>query len=385
MKVQRIQCQTHYTPKLTVGGKLEMANGWEFVAQYPNDGIVCQYLDYTRELAIQALCIDQTRTFWVSGWFEDWLFNPKTSSWHYDVVAASINGWRRDKFSFSPIPLPQGTQPQLNAQDIGMYFEKTFSDVLYLYASMGLTSKGDLSDFASHGLLTFGAVVEHGGGIVAYFPSTPSPYWHIEVCGQLIAKFSTKGVPKLHPSIPLLIETVPSRVDLQFLNAHQPQLSLHFLLRLPLKERTQLRAAYLSQHLSGARSHWWPGDYDTVRQHLIKKNYGLDGRRYTQDKGYPELMLGDPHERKIEELYLLDEDEPLCLASHLKSSSLFSLADTPINPKDKIQEPSVTACLARQLSLWTNINADTASQPKGESRVMSLERKTDQPDGWVLV
>ncbi|KAK1227846.1 hypothetical protein PQX77_009124, partial [Marasmius sp. AFHP31] len=49
----------------------------------------------------------------------------------------------------------------------------------------------------------------------------------------------------------LLIETVPSRIDFQSVIT-QPQLRIYFSLRLPLKERTRLRAAYLSQHPSRA-------------------------------------------------------------------------------------------------------------------------------------
>ncbi|KAK1227931.1 hypothetical protein PQX77_009050, partial [Marasmius sp. AFHP31] len=331
----------------------------------------------------------------VSRWFSDWTFNLKTNAWHYDVVAA-IDSLKGEALS-SPIPLPRSTQPQLDAKDIASHFEKSFGDVFYLYASLGCTCGFNLSDLVSHGLLTFGAVIKDGNEIVAHFPSTPAPEWHIEDRGQLGAKYSTK---------------VPSRVDFQFFNTHQPHLKLYFALRLPLKERTRLRAAYLSQHPLGADdstyfideigfalvgnlshtptsaylfvpplrgeyvngmhciphplpdpifywasdpkgremipkdkwerysipklevqlsvgSHWFRGEYGRLRQHLIKMNYGSDMKSYTRDKGYHELVMGDPHDRKTEALEDSDEVEPSHAISHLTSPSLFSLVNVP--------------------------------------------------------
>ncbi|KAJ8083650.1 hypothetical protein PM082_009525 [Marasmius tenuissimus] len=38
-------------------------------------------------------------------------------------------------------------------------------------------------------------------------------------------------------------------------------------------------------------SHWFRGEYRAVQQHLIRKNYGSDRKRYAQDHNYPELMM----------------------------------------------------------------------------------------------
>ncbi|KAK1215722.1 hypothetical protein PQX77_021665 [Marasmius sp. AFHP31] len=446
----------------------ELADGVEFTSRYPEDGIVYQYLQYTREVAIQTLRADKTRTFSVSRWFSDWTFNLKTNAWHYDVVAASIDSLEGETIS-SPIPLPRGTQPQLDAKDIETHFEKSFGDVFYLYASLGCTcGLVDLSDLVFHGLLTFGAVIKDGNEIVAHFPSTPAPEWHIEDRGQLGAKYSTKGVAKLHSSIPLLIEIVPSRVDFQFFNTHQPHLKLYFSLRLPLKERIRLRAAYLSQHPLGASestylideigfalvgnlshtptsaylfvpplrgeyvnemhciphplpdpifywasdpkgkemipedkwerysipklevqksvgSHWFRGEYGRLRQHLIEMNYGSDMKRYTRDKGYPELVMGDPHDRKTEALEDSDEGEPSHAVSHLTSPSLFSLVNVPTESEACEEQPSIAFCLAKRLGLQTNTNAKTVFQTKSKSRRVSSESKTDNPDEWDWV
>ncbi|KAK1226519.1 hypothetical protein PQX77_010506 [Marasmius sp. AFHP31] len=48
---------------------------------------------------------------------------------------------------------------------------------------------------------------------------------------------------------------------------------------------------------------WDTPEYDFVRDHLHRKGYGEDGARYARDHGYPELILGDPHDvGRIQEL-----------------------------------------------------------------------------------
>ncbi|KAK1229320.1 hypothetical protein PQX77_007627 [Marasmius sp. AFHP31] len=291
----------------------------------------------------------------VSRWFKDWTFNPKTKSWHFDIASASIREWEDDIFSLNPIPLPRGSQPQLIANDIATHFEKTFGDVLHLYVSLRLAVRKPVSYYASHGVLTFGAVVRWGGGIVAHFPSTPSPELYFESRSRNItAIYSTE---------------VSSRVNMQIHNIHGARLDLYFSLRLPLKERYRFRAAYLSQHpshvdkftcfideigfslvgnlshtpsttsdphtssyhLSDLRRHailendwvrygipkldvwtwigsyWWD-EYDAVKQHLSSKKYGPNGKQYALDHGYPELIYGNPHERGMEELRDSDKE-----------------------------------------------------------------------------
>ncbi|KAK1227930.1 hypothetical protein PQX77_009049 [Marasmius sp. AFHP31] len=353
------------------------------------------------------------------------------------------------------MPLPQGTHPRLDVNDITNYFEKMFGDVLYLYASTGCTCTDDLSHYTSHGLLTFGTVIERQGGTVAHFTSTPSPKWYFENNNHItMTSYSTQ---------------VPSRVDFQVHNVSNVGIHLFFWLCLPPKERNQFRTAYLSQHPSDADahtrliddigfslignfshsptpaylfvpplhgqyvngmycirhplpdslfywasdpegkevipegdwerysipmlrvrtwigSHWYRDEYDTVQKHLIQRNYGSDGKGYARDKGYPELILGDPHEGRMTELEVSDEDEPFRSGSHLTSPSMFSLVNAPNNIEGQSGEGlSVTARLAKQLGLRNNTNNDTASQPKDNPRVVSLENETDDPDGWDLI
>ncbi|KAK1219092.1 hypothetical protein PQX77_018196 [Marasmius sp. AFHP31] len=57
---------------------------------------------------------------------------------------------------------------------------------------------------------------------------------------------------------------------------------------------------------------WWDWSaYSVVRNHLQKKSYSLDGKRYAQEHGYPELVYGDPHNPSItiiEELVIEELD-----------------------------------------------------------------------------
>ncbi|KAL0059612.1 hypothetical protein AAF712_013624 [Marasmius tenuissimus] len=48
--------------------------------------------------------------------------------------------------------------------------------------------------------------------------------------------------------------------------------------------------------------YWNTSDYERFRDYLHKKGYANDGTRYARDNGYPELVLGSPHDGKIEEL-----------------------------------------------------------------------------------
>ncbi|KAJ8075459.1 hypothetical protein PM082_019797 [Marasmius tenuissimus] len=297
-----------------------------------------------------------------SGWV-DWTFNLKTRTWHYDA-SASIEQPYEGYYRFTPTPLPEGPLPQLDADEITTYFENTFGDFVYLIASLGYTVQVDLSGMAHYDQLTFGAVIDlFASEILAHFPSTPRPEWCFENRSYNIdAGYSEKGVPESHPNPPLLTSLVPSRVDLTFHDTHNTQLNLYFSSRLPLKDRTRLRAAYLCQsdkdsylstyfideigfsvtgHFSRdpkgktvisekdweqsgipelevetcVGSYWEDEEYNLVESHLHTKNYDIDGKQYAQDHGYPELIWvfgsGDPYARRIVELKNTGSNEDL--------------------------------------------------------------------------
>ncbi|KAK1224177.1 hypothetical protein PQX77_012929 [Marasmius sp. AFHP31] len=355
----------------------ELANGDEFTDLYwEKDMIVFYYVEYTRGLAVQSLCNDRTMRFPVTSRFEDWSFNLKTLSWHYDLAAISLNPPHEKDIPllFNPLPpLRQETLPRLNTPEISAYIEETLGDVLHLIASFDRRWITDLSDYARHGLLTFGAVIDlNKSRILAHHSSTPSPEW-----------FCRSQNPDVKATL-----TSSGRVDLAFHNTADSEVYLEFGLRIPGNDRNQLYCAYLSQSLclvddsdnvrdivyinqvgfilNGtfinypttcnlpaylfvpplrtevinnlycvrhplpqsqfywahdpqgrsiiAEEDWkkfgipelsvkeWIGTYWTearytmVRELLRTRNYGLDGRKYTRDHGYPELIFADPHD-----------------------------------------------------------------------------------------
>jgi len=189
----------------------------------------------------------------VSDKWSDWTFNLKTNAWLYDPAASITLDHNLDDEYPLIIPLPKGKHPTLDANEIVSFCEDTFGDFLYFIASLGILWKEDLSKFARHGLLTFGAVVdEYKPGILAHFPSTPSPEWCFEdwsvgVKASYSNKDALSGLCTLHSLV--LTPAVPSRIDFQFQDIpfDKIRLCLRFSLRLPAADRARLRAAYLSQ------------------------------------------------------------------------------------------------------------------------------------------
>ncbi|KAJ8075344.1 hypothetical protein PM082_019682 [Marasmius tenuissimus] len=361
----------------------DLVNGGELTSRYAyTHYLVFDHLFCTHCLAISALRADKSLRIPVSWRWEDWTFNLRTQSWHYDA-SASIEQPDEDYYRFTPAPLPEGPLPKLDAESITTYFENTFGDFVYLIASLGGTTQLYLSDYAQYGRLTFGAVFDDWESeILAHFPSTPRSEWRFE--------------NRSHNVNVGYSEKVPSRVDFQFHNTQNTRLNLYFSSRLPLEDRSRLRTAYLCQsdkhsdeltyfideigfsvtgsfsrglktcsapvylfvpplhveYIDGmyciphplpdplfywswdpkgktviseidweqsgipqlevetwVGSYWVDEEYRLIKSHLHTKNYDIDGKQYAQDHGYPELIWGDPHARRIVELKDTDSDE----------------------------------------------------------------------------
>ncbi|KAJ8086031.1 hypothetical protein PM082_004850 [Marasmius tenuissimus] len=101
-------------------------------------------------------------------------------------------------------------------------------------ASLGRRLEGSLSNFALHGILKFGAVVDyHNHETVAYLPPGPSPEWFRK---------------SLNPDVQATCSiSVPGRVNFSYHKAGDVQVALEFGLRIPGLVRNRLRAAYLCQ------------------------------------------------------------------------------------------------------------------------------------------
>ncbi|KAJ8074634.1 hypothetical protein PM082_022212 [Marasmius tenuissimus] len=63
--------------------------------------------------------------------------------------------------------------------------------------------------------------------------------------------------------------------------------------------------------LSWIGSSWYSGDYWAVDEYLQTRNYGLDGRNYSWERGYPVLVPGDPFEAAARNSNKLSTDEDL--------------------------------------------------------------------------
>ncbi|KAK1228289.1 hypothetical protein PQX77_008672, partial [Marasmius sp. AFHP31] len=138
---------------------------------------------------------------------------------------------------------------------------------------------------------------------------------------------------------------------------------------------------------------WEDFEYDMVKRHLRKKKYAVDGKQYTRDHGYPELIWGDPHDRRIEEAEEmnsnddwenlgkhgdsknLDENKPCSSTSQHKSLSPLLLVDPPLdgmsayfgdrdilharNMESSVEE---TRCFEQQIARHANRSKDVAQK-----------------------
>ncbi|KAK1224344.1 hypothetical protein PQX77_012753 [Marasmius sp. AFHP31] len=376
----------------------ELANGREIHQQYRGKTIVLDYLEYTRYTAIQAIRADTTLT--VSTRVLDWSFDVNANTWHYDVALASLTP-PEEYYSFTP--LPRGTTPpRLDDDDIITYFEKTFGDALYLWVSSCRIGEGVLSDFARLGLFTFGAMAHYRRGILAHFPSTPTPEWAFEnrSCG-IKASYSAK-VPSrvdflsdernrlraayLCQSYPFVDEWSPpnrslsprvfiDEISVYITGNFSPNLPPAYLFIPPLgtkvingmhcipyplpnplfywaidpaginvipeKECEQHGIPKLGVQIM-LGSTWTFALYGQVQYHMHKKGYEpTDGKRYAQDHGYPELIYSDPHDQRAVELNDSGTDQPSCSKSESTSSLQSPIKSDPEDTLDSDPEGGI--------------------------------------------
>ncbi|KAK1224117.1 hypothetical protein PQX77_012976 [Marasmius sp. AFHP31] len=165
--------------------------------------------------------------------------NLKTLSWHYDPASVALDLPSEEHLEPSPNHLPplrQETLRHLNTAEIVACVEESLGDVLCLVASLEWRWGGNLSGWAKHGFLTFGAVVDgHKAGILAHLPSTPPLEWFCwSRHSDVKASFSS---------------SVPWRVDFSFCKPGNVRVTITFGWRIQEKERLQHRGAYVCQSL----------------------------------------------------------------------------------------------------------------------------------------
>ncbi|KAJ8079749.1 hypothetical protein PM082_016571 [Marasmius tenuissimus] len=173
-----------------------------------------------------------------------WAFNLGTRSWQYNLISASVSPPMDLYFlnTAQPPSLHHKSSPQLDEDEVTIWLEQKFGDFLYLFTFIVGWFR-DPSTFVRYGFLTFGAVIHCRKGIMAHFPSLPSPEW-----------FCHSHTVKNQASYS---KQVPSRVDLKFCSPGD--IVIQFSLRLPAKFST----AYLSQSSSFVHSTTTP-DNDLV-------------------------------------------------------------------------------------------------------------------------
>ncbi|KAK1215901.1 hypothetical protein PQX77_021476 [Marasmius sp. AFHP31] len=368
----------------------ELANGSEYSHHFRGrNWTVFYYLNYTLWVAINSLREDKAMVFPVSSQyflvlatsdsgqvvngFRNWSLNLKTLSWHYDPASVALNPLSEKNLIPYPSDFPplHQTLQQLNTAGIVACVEETFGDVLCLVGTSNGREIGNLSGFAKHGVLTFGAIIDlNKAGILAHFPSTPPLKWFCK---------------SKHPDVKASFSSsVPWRLDFSFCKPGDFRVTLNISWHIPTKDCTQLQNAYLCQSLhflnncedvrdvvyvdevgfqlkatfhynpmtsstpaylfvppppieiihnmrcvqypfpnplfywscdpQGEQiiaeenweefgipkleiedfvgSYWTSDEYAFVQEHLMSTNYNLDGRRYAQEHGYPELIYG---------------------------------------------------------------------------------------------
>ncbi|KAK1228939.1 hypothetical protein PQX77_008013, partial [Marasmius sp. AFHP31] len=212
----------------------ELANGLQFMHQYWGRGgqLGFYYLNTT------CYWMGNNRRQITIRW-SDWLFNVESLTWIYNPASLCLDPPDESNLKplfYTPPPLCQETPQQLGTTEITAHVEKSLGDVLFLIAGVGDFWITDLSYYARHGLLTFGAVVDRWKpGNLAHLPSTPSLEWFcLSRNPNIKAKYSS---------------SVPGRVDFSFRKTGHVQVGLGFGWRISEKDWNQLRCAFLCQSL----------------------------------------------------------------------------------------------------------------------------------------
>ncbi|KAK1216937.1 hypothetical protein PQX77_020418 [Marasmius sp. AFHP31] len=216
----------------------ELANGFISINQSRRkEQIVYHYLNYICADAIQALRADETLRFPVTNRYSDWSFNVRNLTWQYNPASLCLDP--PEERYLIPIlyptpPLRQETLRHLDTAEIAALVEKSFGDVLFLITGVGRRWGINLSYYAQHGLLTFGAVVNlNKPKILAHLPSTPSPEWFCLSSNlNVTVNLSSSG-----------------RVDFSFQKTGEVKVDLEFGWHIPEKDWNQLRCAFLCQSL----------------------------------------------------------------------------------------------------------------------------------------
>ncbi|KAK1220069.1 hypothetical protein PQX77_017185 [Marasmius sp. AFHP31] len=138
-------------------------------------------------------------------------------------------------------------------------------------------------------------------------------------------------------------------------------------------------------------SHWEGYSYAFVWELLHLKNRALDGKQYARERGYPELIPGDPHDTtRFKELESSTPDsKPETPLSRLTSPSTYSLVEAPLEPKLE-SEDAPTVPTSKEIMVtptrWVrgflNKFYNTPERSVNAPKVAGTEEVSDE---WALV
>ncbi|KAL0574650.1 hypothetical protein V5O48_007320 [Marasmius crinis-equi] len=237
--------------------------------------------------------------------WNEWSFNLQTDSWQYDLPSVSILKTHKNTsdgvIGYWSTPFPHDTHPEeLEPHSIVAHFEQCLGDFMYTCSILGgMRIIKQLFDFTNHELLTFGTVINRknpAAGILGHFPFIPPPTWEL---------------PYLFvPPIP--VETINNMPCVRW-NA-TTALLFYWCSDPEGKERIP-EADWEKHGIPKLQVETWIGvswpdyPYKAVQEYLRLKNYGLDGKQYALERGWPLISQWDPHNPDTGDWEQPDEDE----------------------------------------------------------------------------
>ncbi|KAL0563496.1 hypothetical protein V5O48_018572, partial [Marasmius crinis-equi] len=233
----------------------------------------------------------------------NWTIDVRTGSWHYDLPSIAVRGSIKEDISHNPIsyqriPLPPHTRPELESQQIMSLFEKHFKDFLHPIALTGETRHfDDPTDFAPHGLMTFGTVSSlfnpqarftDIGGITVFIDDV-----RFSLIGTFHHDPSTHSPPAYLFVPPIQVEILHGMPCIKY-----PLPDSFFYWSLDRKGTTRIDEADWEKcgipelKVETWIGSWWDGwDYGCIEEYLLLKGYPLDGQQYARDRNYQAALI----------------------------------------------------------------------------------------------
>ncbi|KAF9255763.1 hypothetical protein L218DRAFT_1081681 [Marasmius fiardii PR-910] len=222
----------------------EFVSGWDIIEQHSHKPIVLNYLWFRLWAAVNAVVdykiLQQLGILQMSNSSQDWTFNLRTGSFHYDIASTALfyaeDNSSEYRYIFTrPVFL---FLPSCNLLLESNTIISAIPNFLALTSSLAHAfSLECFTDFVRHGVLTFGAVVDRTKpSILGRFPSIPCPEWYCSSNGtsDVDAEYS---------------HSVPSLLNLTFKKETNIQMKLRLSLQQSSEDRELCQTSYMIQSL----------------------------------------------------------------------------------------------------------------------------------------